>query len=211
MTKGRQHMKLNLRREFRGRELDPEDGRRIVAEAVAGHRATAILARLTGEETPDTPDAEWLRRIMAAVEARIVEALWTLALTPGDRGPGWPSRHGPDYTQDFRDVFANAVAAGGKWEQPQVRPPKPSSKAIDAMHEPLGWLMPREVGGVLENLARNLVLVAAATKRGETGRNVAWARVVAAMPELTAWSVSTLRRRYEAGLREIVAELVRRG
>lgn len=193
--------------EFRGRQVMGEEGERLRREAAVGMEVTRILESRARTDRPiDAPDRDTLRRAMAAVEARLVEALWTLARLPMGRGPAGPRQHGLDYIQDQAQLFANAVAAGGKWEQPAMRPPRPSAKAIDAMHEPLSWI-------TTEFLPRDrcmLLMVAASLKRGDVARNVNWSRVVERLPELKPLSVRRLQQRYADGLRAIVAELLRR-
>lgn len=193
--------------EFRGRQVMGEAGERLRREAAVGVEVTRILAASgRGDRSVDAPDRDSLRRAIDAVEARLVEALWTLARLPIGRGPAGPRQHGLDYIQDQAQLFANAVAAGGKWEQPAMRPPRPSAKAIDAMHEPLRWItsefLPRDRG--------MLVMIAASGKRGDPARNVNWARVVERLPELQTLSVRRLQQRYQDGLRAIVAELAAR-
>lgn len=198
---------VNVVTEFRGRQVMGEAGERLRREAAVGVAVTRILNKGGTRERPvDAPDRDSLKRAMAAVEARLVEALWTLARLPMGRGPGGPTQHGLDYIQDQATLFANAVAAGGKYEQPGLRPPRPSARAIDAMHEPLSWI-------TTDFLPRDrcmLVMTAASLKRGDPARNVNWARVVERLPELKALSVRTLQTRYQDGLRAIVAELAGR-
>jgi hypothetical protein len=193
--------------EFRGRQVMGEEGERLRREAAIGVEVTRILASRSRADRPvDAPDRDALRRAIGAVEARLVEALWTLARLPMGRGPAGPRQHGLDYIQDQAQIFANAVAAGGKWEQHAMRPPRPSAKAIDAMHEPLSWI-------TTDFLPRDrcmLVMVAASLKRGDVARNVNWARVVERLPDLKPLSVRRLQQRYQDGLRAIVAELVSR-
>ncbi len=194
--------------EFRGRQVMGEAGERLRREAAVGVEVTRILefGRGARERPVDAPDRDALKRAMVAVEARLVEALWTLARLPMGRGPGGPTQHGLDYIQDQATLFANAVAAGGKWEQPGLRPPRPSARAIDAMHEPLSWI-------TTDFLPRDrcmLVMTAASLKRGDPARNVNWGRVVERLPELRTLSVRRLQQRYQDGLRAIVSELVRR-
>jgi hypothetical protein len=193
--------------EFRGRQVMGEEGARLRREAAIGVEVTRILASGARADRPiDAPDRESLKRAINAVEARLVEALWTLARLPMGRGPGGPRQHGLDYVQDQAQLFANAVAAGGKWEQPAMRPPRPSARAIDAMHEPLSWI-------TTDFLPRDrcmLVMVAASLKHGDPARNVNWARVVERLPELRTLSVRRLQQRYQDGLRAIMAELAAR-
>lgn len=208
--KGRHRVKQHLKAEIGGRELGLEEARAELARAYAGHRASAIIEGLEAriERPVDAPDWATMRRAMDAVEARIVEALWTLSRLPQGRGPEGPSRHGIDYFQEHHEAFANAVSAGGQWEQETPRPSPPTSREIDAYVEPLEWLTTRRL---LPPDRARLVWVAASLKRGDVLRNVAWARVVMAVPALSGCSVRTLQRRYEDGIRAIVAELLVRG
>lgn len=210
--KSRRHAKLDIRTEYGGREVDPAQAERIRLEAGFGVIAAAMLERLERDSgrPVETPDAEWLRRMLRAVEARLVEALWTLARLPQSRGPDGPKRHGVEYLPEYWDVFGNTREAGGKWESEPPRQSPPSSREIDGMDEALNWISGRH--RVLDDRARcQLVWFAAATKQGDIARNVSWRRVVGVLPELTGCSVRTLQRRYEDGLRAIVAELLVRG
>ena len=75
------------------------------------------------------------------------------------------------------------------------------------MYEPLEWLSVK----FLPIGRAKLLTAAAATKRGDRARNVSWARVRMSMPELAGMTQRTLQRRYEDGLRAIVAVLAGRG
>lgn len=194
--------------EFRGREVIGEKADRLRLEASIGVEVTRILACRPRIGRPiDAPERQSIRRAVDAVEARVVEAIWTLARLPNPPGPEGSKKHGLDYMQDKAERFANAVAAGGVWEQPHVRPALPSAREIDAMHEPLAWVTTR----FLPRDTCKLITAAATTKRGDHLRRVSWPRVRDALPELAGTTVRTLQRRYEDGLRMIVAELSSRG
>lgn len=202
---GKRPGKVRIVTEFRGREVKGEGAERLRREAAIGVEVTRILeSRSRASRGGDAPDSADVRHAIDVVEARIVEALWTLARLPEGRGPDGPNHHGVEYIHDRADRWSLAVSSGGKWDQPPPRPPLPSGRAIDAMYAPLEWLslVPKEVGKFLT--------AAAATKRGDAKRNVSWARVLLSMPELTAYSKRTLQRRYEDALRAIVAELAGR-
>ena len=185
----------------RGKEVTGDKAERLRFEATIGHRVTDIMERQErGRFRPlDAPDRDSVKRAMEAVERNLVQALWTLARLPGGGSGGGSC--GIAYIQDPGDRFSNAVANGGKWEDVAPRPPLPSARSIDAMSEPLDWLtwLPVEQG--------KLVSTAAATKRGDVERNVSWGRVRAALPQTQSQTIRTLQRRYEDGIRSIVARL----
>ena len=81
------------------------------------------------------------------------------------------------------------------------KPPPPSPRSIDDMHEPLEWLrfLPRD--------RARLLTIGAQSKRGDVSRNINWMRLRAAFPELENLSVRTMKQRYQDALRTIVAEL----
>lgn len=168
---------------------------RSILEKAEVARANRQAARL-----PHAPERQSVQKAMLLVEHRIVEALWTLARLPNDRGIGFARRNGVGYLDERADQYANAVQNGG-WLTVPPRPAPPSAKAIDAMHEPLEWLrlIPRENA--------RLLTIGAQSKRGDVGRNISWPRVRASHPELEGLSTRTCRRRYSDALRAIVAEL----
>jgi hypothetical protein len=136
---------------------------------------------------------------MFAVEQRIVEALWTLARLPNDRGIGFATRNGVGYLDERADLYANAVTNGG-WLSTAPRPAPPSAKAIDAMHEPLEWLRH------LERSQAKLVTAGAMSRRGDMDNPVRWSRIRVSLG-MEGLTIRTLQRRYENGLRDIVAYL----
>jgi hypothetical protein len=147
-----------------------------------------------------SPERLSVQRAMLAVEDRLVHALWVLARLPNERGVGYATRHGIDYTPDRVDRYAEAVAAGG-WRDSAPRPAVPSAKAIDQMYEPLSWLK------FLDRTTARLLTVAAQSKRGETACNISWGRVRQTLPELKDYTTNRLHRVYRDGLRTIVNEL----
>lgn len=189
-----------------GKELSGSEAERVRIEASYGVQAGRIIdARNWAEERErfrpvEAPDRPSIQKAMLAVEGRIVEAVWTLARLPG--GGSSKGSCGIAYIQEASDRWANAVEKG--WELPMPRPPRPSPRAIDAMYEPLEWLamLPREQSMI--------VSVAAGTKCGDVSRRVAWNRVRKSLPETLTQSIRTLQRRYEGGIREIVARLTER-
>lgn len=186
----------------RGKEVEADFAERRRLEASIAVDANRIFANIERQalHPVDAPDRASVKRAMRSVEAAIVQALWTLARLP-DRNPLRQSQHGLGYIQDPRDRFANAVANAGKWDDVRPRPALPSAKAIDAMHGPLEWLQSLAV-----NHAR-LVSIAAGTKRGDPERSVSWRRVRDALPETRTQTIRTLQRRYDDGIRQIVARL----
>lgn len=174
-------------------DADADIRRRQAFASVDANRRSSEASRLRSEAVEDRAS---VKRAMRAVEARLVEALWTLARLP-EPGKG-QGICGLRYVHDAADRFANAVANGGRWEDATPRPALPSARAIDRMEEPLGWLalLGRDTG--------KLVAVAAGTKRGDVDRNVSWGRVRLALPDFGGLSVRTLQRRYEAALRSLI-------
>jgi hypothetical protein len=138
-------------------------------------------------------------RAMFSVEQRLVEALWTLARLPNDRGIGFAQRNGVGYLDERADLYANAVANGG-WLSVRPRPAPPSARAIDAMHEPMEWLR------ILERPQAKLLTEGAMSRRGDMANPVRWSRIRKKL-ELEGLTIRTLQRRYEAALRIIVSEL----
>lgn len=173
-------------------------------EVAAAARAAVLVdadrpieARLKPVHAPDRAS---VKRAMEAVEARLVEAIWTLARLP-DREKGWlhQARHGLDYIEERGDRWGRAVdPAPGKavgFDPVPMRPAPPAARAIDRMYAPLTWL---------QQLDRRTALVvywACASMRGDPAANVSWERVKAAS------GVQVTRQRlaqiYEAGLRAI--------
>lgn len=203
MSKRPRPKAMRMVTEFRGREVRGDEAERLRHEAAIGLEVTKILTQRARPMRTDAVDRADIRHAMDTVEARIVEALWTLARLPEGRRPDGPNKHGVEYLQDRMDRWGAAVSEKG-FETPPPRPPLPSARAIDAMYEPLEWLslVPKDSG--------KLITVAAATKRGDAERKVSWGRVTLMIPEITGCSVRTLQRRYESGIRAIVAELVGR-
>lgn len=186
-----------------GKEIGGKEAERVRIEASYWVQAGTIVngrAELVEREKYrplDVSDRPSVRRAMLAVETQLVAALWTLARLPG--GGGSSGSCGLAYIQDATDRWANAVEKG--WERTMPRPPVPSGRAIDAMHVPLGWL------SLLPKDQAQLVSVAGGTKRGDVDRNVSWSRVRCSLPQTCGQTVRTLQRRYEGGIREIVAKL----
>jgi hypothetical protein len=183
------------------RVLSPEDATRIrleasqIVRARAQHRFQRQAHRLA-----DRPERLSVANAMLSVEQRLVEALWTLARLPNDRGIGFASRNGVGYLDERADLYANAVANGG-WLTTAPRPAPPSARAIDAMHEPLDWLRH------LDRHHARIVTLGAQFKRGDIARNIGWTRIRQRHVELKDYSSRYLARIYSEGLRTIVAEL----
>lgn len=196
---------MNIVTIVNGRELKGKEAERVRIEASYSIRAGNIIdaqafERQREHHRPvDVEDRCSVKRAMTAVETKLVEALWTMARLPNGGSGG---TCGIAYIQEASDRWANAIERG--WERAMPRPPCPSPRAIDAMHEPLGWLalLPREQS--------MLVSVAGGTKRGDVDRNIAWNRVRSSLPQTAGQSIRTLQRRYEGGIREIVARLTDR-
>jgi hypothetical protein len=145
------------------------------------------------------PERLSVAKAMFSVEQRLVEALWTLARLPNDRGIGFAQRNGIGYLDERADLYANAVANGG-WLTVAPRPAPPSARAIDAMHEPLDWLR------MLDRAQAKLLTEGAMSRRGDMANPVRWSKIRKKL-EMDHLTVRTLQRRYEAAVRAIVAEL----
>jgi hypothetical protein len=163
------------------------------------HRAQQRFSR-TAERLSGQPERLSIRNAMLSVEQRLVEALWTLARLPNDRGIGFARQNGIGYLDERTDLYANAVANGG-WLTVPPRPAPPSARAIDAMHEPLDWLRH------LDRSHARVLTLGAQYKRGDMARNIGWTRVRHGNPELNGYSSRHLARMYQDGLRIIVTEL----
>ena len=88
----------------------------------------------------DRPAAA-IRAALAAIEARLHEAIRTLAALP-DRERAWlrePRAYWPAPLRDFWHEWSNAVARGG-FETMRARAPAPTPEAIDRMLPTLSWL-----------------------------------------------------------------------
>jgi hypothetical protein len=134
------------------------------------------------------------------VESQIVNALWTLARLPSERGNGYASRHGVGYIEERADIYANAVENGGWLTVPPKAPP-PTAREVDEWEKPLSWMR------FLDREQAKLLSTAASTKRGDLDRNINWSRVKQMLPRLVGLDPRTLQRRYEKALTTIVAEL----
>jgi hypothetical protein len=144
------------------------------------------------------PERLSVAKAMFAVEQRIVEALWTLARLPNDRGVGFANRHGVDYVMDRADKWAAAVAGGG-WLNTPPRPAPPRAADIDAMHEPLEWLR------LLDRDQARLLSEGAMYRRGDMAKNINWNRLRSKFPQYAGLTIRTIERRYEQALRDLVA------
>lgn len=171
------------------------------ADVARAQAFAAVRINLEVERTALRPlcvhDRPSIKRALDAVEARLVEATWTLFRMPGDqrpRGVFWP-----EYPEERRDRWGRAVENEGRWDHIRIRPAVPSSREIDRMLPTLDWLntLPRDQARV--------VFAAALSKRGEVKRNVSWRRVREWTQE-TALSIRSLQLRYVDGLRMIAGE-----
>lgn len=176
--------------------MDEHEAEVARAQALAAVRGNAEAERsaLRPIRVHDRPS---VKRALDVVEARLVEATWTLYRLPGEqrpRGVFWP-----DYPEERRDRWGRAVENEGRWDHIRVRPAVPSSREIDRMLPTLDWLnsLPRDQA--------RIVFAAAMSKRGEARRNVSWRRVREWTQE-TALSVRSLQLRYVDGLRAIAGE-----
>lgn len=187
-----------------GRELPREQGQAVVLDASLRFMAQRNNARLSRKSEQITGDRASVQRAMLAVEDRIVRAFWVLARLPNDKGIGYAKRNGIDYMVEREDRFANAVAAGGKWDHAAPKPSVPSGREIDAMYVPLEWL------GMLDRDHARILAIGAQWKRGESCRRVSWPRARERNPEINHLSTRTLQRRYNDALRTIAAELTKK-
>lgn len=186
-----------------GKEIKGPEAERVRIEAsymvTAGRmiRQESYAEEREKYRPADVDDRPSIKRAMIAVETRLVAALWTLARLPSGGSGGGSC--GIAYIQDASDRWGNAIERG--WDALPPRPPAPSGRAIDAMHEPLDWLR------ILRPDQADLVRAAAESKRGEAERNVTWGRVRNILPWAQSISVRRLQRMYEAGIRAIATEL----
>jgi hypothetical protein len=189
------------------RVLPPEEGKALLASMSAKLRERQEQMRIERAKVVRRAhhmdlayERDSVVRAVMAVEHRLVEALWVLARLPSQGARGFSKRNGIPYMLDRIDQYANAVANGG-WDIPAPKPAVPSAKAIDAMYDPLGWL------SWLGRIDGKLVAAAAASKRGEMKANIRWRFVREQVPEVEDMATRTLQHRYNASLRELVAEL----
>jgi hypothetical protein len=189
------------------RPVPKEEGKSLVLAWSAEQREKAereaqlkALAR-----RPKCEDNVALRLAMRSVEHRIVRGLWVLELSlPGD-GPRPAAKHGLDYMNDRSDVDARyADSAGGQYYSPTPKPEIPSNREIEAAREAKSW-----IEGLDAEQAR-MLNIAALSKRGDRERRINWGKVFERMPHLSQTPLRTLRERYDAALRAIVAELTYR-
>lgn len=167
----------------------------IEASRVFRQRAEERLNRRL-KRLPACPERLSVAKAMFAVEQRIVEALWTLARLPSDRGIGYASRNGVGYLDERADLYANAVAAGG-WLTVPPKPAPPSGRAIDAMHEPLDWLRH------LDRAQAKLLTEGAMSRRGDMANPVRWSRIRKKL-EMEHVTIRTMQRRYKQALRDLI-------
>lgn len=186
---------------YGSRSLTGEDARTLRVEVSRSMRQRAEQRYGRAERRlADAPERLSIRRAMLSVEQRLVEALWTLARLPNERGIGFARRNGLDYTMEKEDKWGAAVAGGG-WLSQEPRPAPPSAHAIDAMHEPLDWLR------YLDRERARILTLGAQYKRGDLARNIGWSRIRERNKELRDYSARYLARQYHSALRTIVAEL----
>lgn len=168
------------------------------ARALRLAKSASISARPRHQtRLAQAPERRSMHRAMLAVEARIVDACWTLARLPMGKGNGWPPRNGIDYVHDDLDMWA----AGIHWAAPRPKPAPPPAKSIDAMVEPLGWLQ------LCDRRDARVLAMGATSKRGDVFRYVNWGEVRERLPELKGYSRRSLQKFYTDGLRCIVIEL----
>jgi hypothetical protein len=152
------------------------------------------------DKLTDSPDRPSVERGMLLVEDALCKAFWVLARLPNDRGAGYANRHGLDYMPEKEDRDY-AIASGGDWHDEQPRPPVPSGKEIDAMHQPMEWLR------LLDRDHARVLATGVRWKHGESCRKISWPRLRVKYPEFANYSTRTLQRRYNEALRTIVSEL----
>lgn len=183
--------------EFRGKPVPKEQGKALaVAASLSIRERTEARLNRRVKRLNGCPERMSVAKAMFAVEQRIVEALWTLARLPNDRGIGFASRNGVGYLDERADLYANAVAAGG-WLTVPPKPAPPSARAIDGMYEPLEWLRH------LERSQAKLVSEAAMSRRGDMANPIRWSRIREKMKiELT---IRTMQRHYEQSIRDLIA------
>ena len=74
------------------------------------------------------------------IAARIAEAARTFLRLPTHKPAGYRG-YWPDVLQSYQDVFANAVAKGGKFEDLKVKLGPPTGEAIDRAVEVAVWML----------------------------------------------------------------------
>jgi hypothetical protein len=200
MTKGgNKHMRFEVvhgSRVMKGEEAKAflvDVGRRMNERAEA--RLNRRVRRLGG-----CPERMSVAKAMFAVEQRLVEALWTLARLPNDRGIGFAQRNGVGYFHDYADKVEQAKAAG--WLTTPPKPSPPDARAIDAMSEPLEWLR------LLERGNAKLLSEGAMSRRGDMANPVRWSKIRKSL-EMEHLTIRTLQRRYEQALRDLIASGVK--
>lgn len=184
-----------------GRAIAKADQSAVLIGASERFHARRLQARLqrTMQRHQASPERQSVAMAMAAVETKLIEAFWTLARLPCERGNGFASIHGIDYLMDRTDKWAAAVA-GGRWLTEPCRPSPPSAAAIDAMEEPLTWL------SSLSREQAKIVAAGAQAKRGDIERRISWGLIRIQLPQFADWSSMMLRRTYYDGIRCLVAE-----
>ena len=194
-----------------GAEVDVAKAMRTIAVDL---RPPSRIAVERARERRDAP-AEALpvaNRSVAAlahmVEARIVEAAWTLARLP-DRERGWlyHKHNGLSYVQERPDRWANAVdPASGREIGFGAAPPRPGSptpKQVSRWAEALAWLQWLSVDH------GRVVFGAALSRRGDMMHRISWVKA----RQFSGLTVTRQRLAaiYNAGIADIAAELVARG
>ena len=183
--------------------LDGTDAEAVRQAAIDSVDGTGGLhAPPTRMKPAIAPDRQSVKRAMAAVEARLVEAIWVLKRLPDHEAVFvyGHRRNGILYVHDRAERFANAAAAEGGWAPERTREPVPSGRAIDRMPGTLDWLrlLPRDEAAI--------VFAACSSKHGDPAANISW-RKVRAFSGLNV-TRQRLAQIYEAALRTIAAEVM---
>lgn len=184
-------------------KLVPKSEQRAVLIAMT-ERLNANLLRRKLERTQKrherAPERQSFAIAMLAVEERLVKALWVIARQPAKGlAPGSSNRCGVDYLHERTDVYARYLdPMAGKWDRPPPRPPIPSGQDIDEAKQVQDWLL------LVDEDLRKILLLGAASKRGDAGRNINWRRIADGRPEFRGMSSRTLGGRYRDALRTIV-------
>jgi hypothetical protein len=172
---------------------------RLEASRALAQRREAKLSRRVNR-LAHCPERLSVAKAMFAIEQRLVEALWTLARLPNDRGIGFAQRNGVGYFHDYADKVEQAKAAG--WLTTPPKPSPPDARAIDAMSEPLEWLR------LLDRGNAKLLSEGAMSRRGDMANPVRWSKIRKSL-EMEHLTIRTLQRRYEQALRDLIASGVK--
>lgn len=199
----RRKSKPQLRVIHGSRELGAEEAELLSLSVSAKFRARQLERRADrSRKDNETPERQSVAIAMLAVEERLVKAFWTIARQPAKNlCPASLAQCGLDYMPERGDLGGYADAAGGKWHSIAPRPAVPGGKEIDDANNALDWLL------FIDEARRKILVLGATSKRGDTGRQIPWARLRQNKDEFAGLSTRTMQGRYREALRIIVNEL----